>query len=101
MYFHIRNTGLLTEFYTHYSLLWFSFQKSGLISEEWEDEFELRMADGLAKFLSYSADFCIWGSNFISYKELLKFICELWTYLPLDFGLGCYNDTPKIHKILN
>ena len=90
MYFRIRKTSLLTRFCTHYSLLWFSFQKSRLIREEWEDGFELRMVDGLAKFLSYSAGFCIWGLNFISCKQLFKFICELWTYLPLDFGLGRY-----------
>ena len=53
---------------------------------------KLKMVDGLAKFLSYSAGFCIWGSNFIVCKELFKFICELWTYLPLKFGLGCYRN---------
>ena len=36
--FCIRKTRLLTEFYTHYSLLWFSFQKSGLILDEWQVE---------------------------------------------------------------
>ena len=77
MYFGIRKTSLLTGSCTHYSLLWFSFQKSGLICDEWEDGFELRMVAGLAEFLSYSAGFCIWGLNFIGCKELFKFICEL------------------------
>ena len=37
MYFGIFKTGLLTEFRTHYSLLWFNFLKSGLIHDErWE-----------------------------------------------------------------
>ena len=36
--FSIRKTSLLTEFCTHYSLLWFSFQKAGLIRDEWQVE---------------------------------------------------------------
>ena len=63
MHFCITKTSLPTEFCNHYSLFWFSFQNSGLIRDEWEDELELRTVDGLAKFLNYFAGFCIWGLN--------------------------------------
>ena len=51
MYIGIRKTSLLIEFCTHYSLLWFNFQRLDV----WEEGLELRMVDGLAKFLNYYA----------------------------------------------
>ena len=85
MYFGIRKTSLHMEFCSHHSLFWFSFQKSRLIHDEWKDGFELKMVNGLAKLLNYSAGFCIWDLNFICYKELFKFICEWWLDLPSEF----------------
>ena len=88
MYFGTRKTSLLLEFCTHYSLLWFSFQKSRLIRNEWEDEFELKMVDGLAKFLIYSDAYYIGGWIIFDCKELFQFICELWSDLPSEFQVG-------------